>query len=342
MKSLLSPLGKIYGRLMTARNARYDQESFRTISLGAKTISVGNITTGGTGKTPIVKLIAEILAADGEKVCVLTRGYGRANASERVLVSDGMTVLVDAKTGGDEPVELASSLAEKGVVIVADRDRVAAAEWTRDRFGTTVYVLDDGFQHRRAKRDLDLVCIDATDPFGGGQVLPAGNLREPLSGLKRADVFVITRADQADTSRIETLLRESAPNAPILYAETRVVKLVEIDGTDAKQRPPSQPENPFVFAGIGNPQSFIGSLKKVGIEPAGQHFFQDHFSYNKKTILQIDRSAAEIGAGSLVTTAKDAVKLQHATFRLPCFIAIAETVIDDPEAFRSLVLGRPH
>jgi tetraacyldisaccharide 4'-kinase len=340
MKSLLSPLGKIYGRLMTARNARYDRESFRTISLGARTISVGNITTGGTGKTPIVKLIAEILAADGENVCILTRGYGRANASERVLVSDGMTALVDAKTGGDEPVELATSLAEKGVVIVADRDRVAAAKWARERYGTTVFVLDDGFQHRRAKRDLDLVCIDATDPFGGGQVLPAGNLREPISGLKRANAFVTTRADQADTSPVETLLREYNPNAPILYAETRVVKLVEIDGTEAKQRPPSPLEHQFVFAGIGNPQSFIASLNKIGIKPVGELFFTDHFSYEPSSIERIERMAIEKGADSLITTAKDAVKLQHAEFRLPCFVALAETVIDDPEAFRSLVLDR--
>src|SRR5690606_32048019 len=143
--------------------------------LGARTISIGNLTTGGTGKTPLVALVAKILIDEGETVCILTRGYGRANPKSRILVSDGHAILTDAATGGDEPVELAMQLEGKSI-IVADPDRTAAAKWARERFPVSAFILDDGFQHLRVRRDLDIVCIDATNPCGNGQVLPAGDL----------------------------------------------------------------------------------------------------------------------------------------------------------------------
>ncbi|MEO8574783.1 MAG: tetraacyldisaccharide 4'-kinase, partial [Pyrinomonadaceae bacterium] len=165
---MLNLLGKIYGVGADLRNKSYDRGIFKTHSLGAKTISVGNIMTGGTGKTPLVAYIAEHLAASGEKVCILTRGYGRGS-SGRVLVSDGEQVFVDALTGGDEPVELARKLIGKAIV-VADADRVSAAQWAKENFRVTAFVLDDAFQHRRAKRDLDIVCIDTTSPLSFGQL----------------------------------------------------------------------------------------------------------------------------------------------------------------------------
>ena len=194
---MLTPLGWLYGRIADLRNALYDRGVLRSHPLAARTISIGNITTGGTGKTPLVAHVAEILAERGEKVCILTRGYGRENPKDRVLVSDGVNVLADAKQGGDEPVELARKLLGKAVV-VADADRVSAAKWAKEKFGVTAFVLDDGFQHRRAERDVDIICIDATNPFGGGKMLPAGRLREPLHNLERADAVVITSADMVE------------------------------------------------------------------------------------------------------------------------------------------------
>lgn len=178
---LLLPVGWLYGKIANIRNTLYDRGTFRSYDLGAKTISIGNITAGGTGKTPLVIHVSDILADAGEKVCILTRGYGRAS-SGRVLVSDGEQVLVDARTGGDEPVEIARRLIGKAIV-VSDADRISAATWAKEEFGITAFVLDDGFQHRHAKRDLDIVCIDATNPFGNGRILPAGRLREPLENL---------------------------------------------------------------------------------------------------------------------------------------------------------------
>jgi len=184
---MLRLLGKIYVAIGGLRNSLYDRGILKSHSLGARTISIGNITAGGTGKTPLVAYVAELLADAGEKVCILTRGYGRKNERDRVVVSDGTNVLVDAATGGDEPVELAQRLLGKSVVI-ADADRVAAARWAKKQFGITAFVLDDAFQHRRARRDLDIVCVDATNPRGG-------LLRESFANLVRADVIIITRAD---------------------------------------------------------------------------------------------------------------------------------------------------
>ncbi|HEX3101808.1 MAG TPA: tetraacyldisaccharide 4'-kinase, partial [Pyrinomonadaceae bacterium] len=148
---MLSLLASIYAKIADVRNRLYELGVFATYDLGARVISIGNITSGGTGKTPLVARVAEILADRGEKVCILTRGYGRENAERRVLVSDGNEVLADVREAGDEPFELANKLIGKALVI-ADADRVAAAEGAKRRFGVTAFVLDDGFQHRKAKR----------------------------------------------------------------------------------------------------------------------------------------------------------------------------------------------
>lgn len=335
---LLSPLGILYGRVMETRNALYDRGVLKAYSLGAKTISVGNLTTGGTGKTPLVALIAEILAENGEKVCILTRGYGRENPRERVLVSDGETVLADARTGGDEPVELARKLIGKAVV-VADADRVAAANWVKGKFGITAFILDDGFQHRRANRNLDIVCIDATNPCGNGRILPAGTLRESFKSLKRADAIVITRADQvAETNHLEKRLRRRNLDALIFIASTKIVRFVSLEEFPA--RPQSEIGFPLLgFSGIGNPQNFFRSLKDGGLEISGTETFRDHHRYKQADVEGLERRALQLGARGLITTAKDAVKLSDLKFDLPCYVALTETVIDDLEAFRAVVLS---
>jgi len=338
---ILSPLGWLYRGVAEVRNAMYDRGVLESHSLGAPTVSVGNITTGGTGKTPLVVLIAEILAGRGETVCVLTRGYGRANPKERVLVSDGTQVLANAKTGGDEPVEIAGRLLGKAIV-VADADRVRAAKWAKERFGVTTFVLDDGFQHRRVKRDVDIVCIDATDPFGNGRVLPAGRLRESLDSLSRASAFVITRSDLADDiDRIKTTLRKFNPNARIFEAKSSIAGFVGLDEflngwveSDAE----TVPGKLYAFCGLGNPENFFESLRR-GVSLAGVHKFRDHHEYSQKDIDVIESEAEWSGAAGLVTTAKDAVKLAEVSFKLPCYVATAETMISDQAAFLDLIVS---
>lgn len=326
---------------MDLRNRLYDSGKLRSYSLGARTISVGNLTTGGTGKTPLVALIAVTLADNGEKVCILTRGYGRTDPKARVLVSDGNKVLVDAPTGGDEPVELAGRLIGKALV-VADADRVAAAEWAKEKFGITAFVLDDGFQHRRAKRDVDIVCIDATNPCGNGQILPAGNLRESFSELRRADAIVITRADLAGcTDELTDRLRKRNPNAPIFLASTKITGLITLDDLIAGDRKETETavDRPFAFCGLGNPENFRLQLESEGIELAGFCSFGDHHKYTQADIEILIIEAKMAGAASLLTTVKDAVKLTGLRSELPIVVAKAEVRIDNEAGFRKLVTG---
>src|SRR6266481_6422155 len=206
----LAPLGRLYGVAMKTRRALYRSGRLHVHQLGAPVISVGNLTTGGTGKTPLVAWIARELAQTGQRVCILTRGYGRRNAGTRVVVSDGVEIISDAAQAGDEPLLLAETL--KGLAaVISDADRVSAARWAFEHLHSGVFVLDDGFQHLRVDRNLNILTIDATNPWGNRKLLPAGILREPPSEMKRAECIVITRAD--DPNSTEELRREIAAHA---------------------------------------------------------------------------------------------------------------------------------
>lgn len=321
-------LSAIYGKIIDFRNALYDRGVFETHDLGARTISIGNITTGGTGKTPLVVYVANALHARGEKVCILTRGYGRENSKQRVLVSDGEKVLADVQQAGDEPLELAQKLLGKAIVI-ADADRVAAAEWAKRRFGVTIFVLDDGFQHRKAKRDLDIVCVDATNPFGGGKLLPAGRLREPVDNLSRADTVVITRANLIDPSMISDLKLEilrSAPDASVFIAANAIANAEEQVG-----------KRVFAFAGIGNPESFFALLRGNNIDVIGTRIFADHHKYLPSDAADIDSAARSANANILATTQKDLVKLSDLKFEIPIISVVLETEIENGDAFEELL-----
>ncbi|HTH50786.1 MAG TPA: tetraacyldisaccharide 4'-kinase [Pyrinomonadaceae bacterium] len=325
-------LAKIYGAVISLRNYFYDENLFQVHDLGARTISVGNITTGGTGKTPLVAYIASHLAERGEKVCILTRGYGREDEGRRVLVSDGHHVLVDAAHGGDEPVELARKLLGKAIVI-ADADRVAAAEWASRKFGLTAFVLDDAFQHRKAKRDLDIVCIDATDPFGGDKLLPAGKLRESQASLARADILVITRVEQAgDISDLRSQISDLAPAAAVFESRTVISRIGSLDGRNFDA---SQPV--FAFCGLGNPQSFFSLLESSDWRLAGTRALRDHHVYTQGDIDEINGEASKNGATVLVTTGKDAVKLVGLKFELPVHIAEIDIRLDRESDFAELI-----
>lgn len=367
--NLLSPFGWLYGRAANVRNALYDRAFFASHSLGARAISIGNITVGGTGKTPLVALVAEILSDNGEKVCILTRGYGRVNPKERVLVSDGQNVLVDAKTGGDEPVELAHKLGGNAVII-ADADRISAAKSALEKFGVTAFVLDDGFQHRRAKRDLDIVCVDATDPFGGSRVLPAGRLREPIENLKRADAVVITRVNLA--GNIEDLRSEISDlnrRAAIFLADNSITRVLPLEEFHAKRqssqrelnrlaseigwerlRAEGGPNNVdeevslMAFCALGNPDSFFFMLDDKFEEEPMDEFdlgirkkFPDHHIYCQEDIHLLEKQARECNMDAFLTTAKDAVKLKDLRFEIPCYVVEIDMAISEPDEFHALV-----
>lgn len=339
--NFISPFGKIYGHVMDTRNFLYDRGVLKSYDLGVRTISVGNLTTGGTGKTPLVALIAKMLVESGEKVCILTRGYGRKNAKKRVLVSNGVNVLVDAVNGGDEPVELAYKLEGKAI-IVADPDRVAAAKWALEKFDITTFILDDGFQHRRARRYLDIVCIDATDPCGNGRILPAGTLRESFNSVNRADAIVITRTEQvADINDLEKSLRCRNADARIFLAKTKISRLIPIEEfpTTSQTSQTKAPDDLVAFTGIGNPDNFYTSLSSENHTVIAAESFPDHHRFTQSDISRIEGIARRAGATMLVTTAKDAVKLNGIKFTIPCYVALAETIIDNLDAFRDLIVS---
>src|SRR3712207_6619900 len=196
MSLALAPLSVVFGALARARTRLYRSGVFKTERVDAPVISVGNLTVGGTGKTPLVEWVARAVSEGGLRPCVLARGYGREDIQSRVVVSDGFRVRACVREGGDEAVLLAESLSGVAAV-VCDRDRAGAARWAREHLGAQVFVLDDGFQHMRIARDLDIVTLDATAPWGGGHLLPWGRLREPVTALARADCVVITRSDLA-------------------------------------------------------------------------------------------------------------------------------------------------
>lgn len=338
----LTPFGKLYGRIMDLRNALYDRKVLKSCHLPGTTYSVGNLTTGGTGKTPLVAYIAELLLDRGEKVCILTRGYGRKTRG-RVLVSDGKSILADAATGGDEPTELARKLRARAVVI-ADADRVSAANWAREQFGVTHFILDDGFQHRKVNRDVDIVCVDATNACGNGRVLPAGPLRESFKSLSRASAIVITRSELAtDLNALKSRLRARNQKAPIFSCYTRLRGMSALDdflaGDCDGSWSESSPERFFAFSGIGNPTSFFESLRSWNINVVGEKAFGDHYTYDARSMDMIGNEASGCGAELLITTAKDAVKLAGIRTPLPCFVALANTVIDDEKGFCDLIVS---
>jgi len=336
-------LSWIYEKVIAARNALYDRGVFDSFDLGARTISIGNITTGGTGKTPLVAHVAEILAARGERACILTRGYARENAKDRVLVSDGDEILADPRRAGDEPFELARKLLGKAIVI-ADADRVGAGEWAKRRFDVTAFILDDGFQHRKVKRDLDIVCIDATDPFGGGKMLPLGRLREPSSNLHRADIVVITRADLArDISDLKSQISNLNQKAAIYEAKNEIARVVSLEKFSAAgnhgapdyetQEKVHSAIHSLAFCAIGNPDSFFELLRRDGFSITATKPFRDHHSYKQSDVTTIETLSRESGSEILLTTAKDAVKLSELRFEIPCFMVEVKTVVDDAGAF---------
>jgi len=269
-------------------------------------VSVGNLTTGGTGKTPVTIELLRDFRDDGAGL--LMRGYGRA-VRENVVILDEHHHPPVSSTGDEAQLCMRAT----GVPIGIGADRRAAGLQLLNAAHPRVLFLDDGFQHLQLERDFDLVLIDALHPFGGGELVPLGRLREPLEGLARASAFVITRADEApNTKAIETALRDYNATAPIFSARTVACKWREADGSEFDIDPfaeLAEDMRAIAFCGLGNPNAFWRTLRQVGIDPVASYDFEDHHQYTPTEIRRLARHARDIGAGSLLTTAKDAVNL---------------------------------
>jgi tetraacyldisaccharide 4'-kinase len=268
-------------------------------------VSIGNLTMGGTGKTPSVLRIAELLQSSGHRPGILTRGYGRGSPEKELVLAPGAKM--SAAHSGDEPqIFLRSGLAPVGI----GADRFSAGRLLLQEFPVDVLLLDDGFQHVKLARDLDLVLIDGLNPFGGGQLFPLGRLREPLAGLARADAIIVTRSGFSDLAApIESAVRRWNPRAPVFRACLAARAWVE-NRTGTEYPAGALPlGRAAAFCGLGNPLSFWRTLENLGIEPVDRVEFGDHHRYRPYELRRLAAQFAVAGAAAVVTTQKDAVNL---------------------------------
>ncbi len=332
----LAPLSLVYGTAVNIRAALYRTGVFKTQTVGVPVLSVGNITTGGTGKTPLVEWIAGRLADRGHRVCILTRGYRRASSSQRVVVSDGERIVADTEQSGDEAMMLARSLVGKAAV-VCDANRVAGARWAIENLKADVLILDDGFQHVRIGRDLDIVAVDATNPWGNGRRLPAGILREPIDSLGRADCIVVTRTADAIDAGLQKRIRQTT-GAPTFRSTTVISRITVLDSPQVEADRGTLRQHPVAaFCGIGNPNAFFRQLRDEGFNLRHTEVFRDHHKYSQTDIDRLTQHATDAGAQALITTAKDAVKLTSMRFPLPCYVIEIEMQIQEADTLLALI-----
>ncbi len=303
---ILYPFSFMYAFIMYVRNLFFDVRLVRSKILPVPVISVGNITTGGTGKTPAVVYLARQLLEDGYKVGVVSRGYKRSSRGY-VVVSDGNNVLVDAETGGDEPVMLAHIL--PGAVVAVDENRVRGGKSIIQNFSVDVIILDDGFQHRALHRDLDIVLINASRQDHLRAHLPVGRLRESMRSLRRADIVIVTKynSDRLYKS-VENLVHRYA-TAPVIGSEITPVACVDILQHVEIPIENLATKTAYLFSGIGHPEDFHKTAHGLHIQIRGVHRFQDHHRFNEADINEILNKAEASGADVLLTTEKDAVRL---------------------------------
>jgi tetraacyldisaccharide 4'-kinase len=316
----LAPLGAVFGGLAALRATLYAAGVFRCRRLQGPVISVGNLRVGGTGKTPLVIRCAELLQGAGLPVSILSRGYGGAFRGDCLLVADGTAVRATAEEAGDEPVMMAEAL--PGVVVAVGPKRDHVGEEVERRFGVRVHLLDDGFQHLRLSRDLDLLCLGPGDLEG--RPLPAGALREFPSAARRADLIFAPQ-------------RESEP----LKEPARTFRFGrKVEGFVTRTGAPCPPPQcPFLLAGIASPERFVGDVTDRVPRVAGTLTLPDHHRYTRDEVAAIVERAQRAGADAIVTTAKDAVRMPSISSEIPLLVLKIVTQIDDEERFAARLLA---
>jgi len=298
LRFLLMPAAAVYSIIIRLRNFLYSKGLLRTHRVNVPVISVGNITTGGTGKTPFVIWLCRFLQNRNVACAILTRGY-KTHAEKRV------SSIQDRASRTDEPAIFAESCPEAKVIV--NPDRVAGAAEGVNRFGAKALIMDDGFQHRRLARDADIVTIDAMRPFGYGKMLPGGLLREPVTGLKRANAVVITRCDQiaeAELVQLGERLRLINPNMVIARSVHAPICAKSIDNKEMSLEE-LKGKKVFAFCGIGNPDAFLGTIRQLGADVIGSQIYDDHYYYAENDMGDIYAQAERLNADLILTTQKD-------------------------------------
>jgi len=296
----------LYQGAVWGRNRMYDAGLLRAARLPFPVVAIGNLTVGGSGKTPIVSYLAGALLGRGIGVAIASRGYGRTGRAP-LLVSDGRRLLATARDAGDEPVLLARRHPHAAVAVAADR--AAAARLLPDLPRPRALLLDDAFQHRAVHRDLNLLLVDAGAPFGNGRILPLGPLREPVSGLRRADALIVTRGDGSCPAALREALERHHPKAPIFHARIVPSRLEDAAGGGPVPMDRLRGRRVFAFSGIARPARFEEDLERLGATLAGSRRFRDHHPFSPDDLAGVVAGARAARAEVLVTTEKDRVRL---------------------------------
>lgn len=339
-KMIFWPFSLLYGIFIQARNFAFEKNMGLVKQLPVKVISVGNITVGGTGKTPLVEMLASYLNHDGYRVAILSRGYHRKKTKNVVtIISDGQSILTDAKQAGDEPHLLAKNLCHVHVPVIVCRNRIKAGLVAIEQLGCNLLILDDGFQHRKMKRDLDIVVVDATNPWGNGGLLPAGPLREPLRNLSRSDAIILSHTGEA--KEIEKLVIQIVGlcKTPIWYANHKPTQWISLGNTKTQPLCFLEKKCVIAFCGIGNPDSFRRILKSIGVQIIDFFQFRDHHWYSTRELEKMFALAESRGAVALVTTEKDRMRIPvPCSLKIPIYILkIKMELQDNQEALKTLL-----
>ena len=312
----LKGVSKIYGAVVWLRMIFFRSGVLRRWPLGCQVISVGNVTAGGTGKTPVVEIFARELTKQGRKVAILSRGYRRkekpflqrllSSAVEPpLIVSDGRRVLLDSEMGGDEPYMLASNL--PGVVVLVDRDRVKSGRYAVRKYGCDTLILDDGFQYQKLKHSHDIVLVDKTNPFGNGNLLPRGVLRESAKNINRADFIFITKSD-GKSDALRARIRKLNRHAEIIECRHAPKRLRNVYAQVYEELTWLAGKKVVALSGIAVPQSFENFLAGYGAELTECVRYADHHRYATQEVINVINRAADLGCDALITTEKDAVR----------------------------------
>ena len=329
----LLPLSVVYGVLVRLRERLYRWGLLPAKKLPIKVVCVGNLTTGGTGKTPMVECVARMLRDAGKRVAVLSRGYKGTKERKGGVVCDGETMILSPRESGDEPYMLALRLGS--IPVLVGRNRYASGNIVYRRFDTEIAVLDDGYQHFQLARDLNIVLVDGRTGFGNGHLLPAGTLREPLAGLRRADHFVITKVEQKEAGQaIEKTLQTWNPGAKIFHA--RYVPQSLLDPMTGERNEPDDLRGKTIlaFAGLASPAYFFELLRSLGAVIREEMIFPDHHRYTEADVRDIRKMTA--GAEWALTTEKDIVRLRDVNIEnLPIRVLEVRMDIADEKRFKT-------
>ena len=344
---VLKGLSYLFLTVVSIRYFLYRTGLLRRYPLGTQVISIGNVTAGGTGKTPVTEIFARTLAAEGRKVAILSRGYRRKEApwwqrlftqviEKPLVVSDGRRVLLDSATGGDEPYMLASNL--PGVAVVVDRNRVKAGRYAVNRLGCDTLILDDGFQYQKLKHSIEVVLVDSTNPFGNGNLLPRGILREPVRNLKRADIIFLTKC-RGDVSAVKEEIRRYNTTAEIVECNHTPKVMKDVWSREEFPLDWLRDKTVCTLSGIASPKGFENSLRHLGAKVVWCERYADHHRYDASEVLYALNRTADMGADALVTTEKDAVRFPRLeTAPVKClYLRIAIEILVGGESFTQLI-----